>query len=863
MTLLSTLRIVLLLVSLASFHILTDEQRAEHPNKLGKPKDQGKKLSKTHNRQQRSASSEVKGECQKAGFTPGQGFSGSTNITASGRTCQHWAASRPHVTAWTDVGRVGNTEAGNHNHCRNPNGDPGGVWCYTTDPDMTQEYCSIPICPTVTLKVLDFSSDNDNEPDDNGEHTSATLDAGPLPESFTICSAFMVKAWTTADPTGNMFQLPSREGKTWGRIYIHAHYESTEYRVQLGPVRFNGEIEAVFFPLQWIRVCLSLDSVEANVKLVVDGVLMEEREYSLENDWSRPENLILMLGYGSAGSGKEFTGKVTELNIFKSALSAEKMKSQTTAGEEECGLSGDLVSWEEAEWTLHSQAKVIEVDRDWEGPCRRESKVQVFISDFKRHIDCMQHCQKISNGISPTVTTQKDWETLTKEIGQITPIRSKVPKMWLSATEGDKNLKLARLDHWPETEVVDNQTIILEANETIWRDFYTGQRLENWTKPYINDRKQDALYHANYNCMQVLIDWPWYRSWLEWECKSHDSLSCPCSYPVKPLLRLRGLCPTTRISDTLFSPRQLPDNPSNMIILGKGSTRIEFNNTDGRWMLTDVKNKVSGTSTASERSYLLGKHNWTISNDHLECNEGLPYKTMLKLTGCRSDEFTCDDGQCIKMERRCDQVTGKEPNCRDKSDENGCQLIVFENNHNKNIPPIESGRCGCVIPTNVSISITLMKVVDIEETDHSIQLQFQISLQWKENRVKFLNLKKNTALNSLTDADMRTIWLPLIVFDNTDQKDVTRLGMDWEWITLVTVSRSSTKKFTRSGLDQIDEAEIFEGAENTLTMNQTYTLEFQCKYHLQRYPFDTQVPCTMYMTCFNTDDFAFLSGMFD
>ena len=78
----------------------------------------------------------------------------------------------------------------------------------------------------------------------------------------------------------------------------------------------------------------------------------------------------------------------------------------------------------------------------------------------------MQHCQKISNGISPTVTTQKDWETLTKEIGQITPIRSKVPKMWLSATEGDKNLKLARLDHWPETEVVDNQTIILEANET-------------------------------------------------------------------------------------------------------------------------------------------------------------------------------------------------------------------------------------------------------------------------------------------------------------------------------------------------------------------------------------------------------------
>ena len=47
--------------------------------------------------------------------------------------------------------------------------------------------------------------------------------------------------------------------------------------------------------------------------------------------------------------------------------------------------------------------------------------------------------------------------------------------------------------------------------------------------------------------------------------------------------------------------------------------------------------------------------------------------------------------------------------------------------------------------------------------------------------------------------------------------------------------------FTRSGLEEVDEAEIFEGAENTLIMTQTYTHEFQCEYKLQQYPFDTQV----------------------
>ena len=97
-------------------------------------------------------------------------------------------------------------------------------------------------------------------------------------------------------------------------------------------------------------------------------------------------------------------------------------------------------------------------------------------------------------------------------------------------------------------------------------------------------------------------------------------------------------------------------------------------------------------------------------------------------------------------------------------------------------------------------------------------------------------------MNSLVDDDIKTLWLPLILYDNTNQKEVTRLGEygNGEWMTLVTVTREGD--FNRSEVDKVDEAEIFEGAENTLTMNQTYTWEFQCQYELQYYPFDTQVP---------------------
>ena len=177
--------------------------------------------------------------------------------------------------------------------------------------------------------------------------------------------------------------------------------------------------------------------------------------------------------------------------------------------------------------------------------------------------------------------------------------------------------------------------------------------------------------------------------------------------------------------------------------------------------------------------------------------------------------------------------------CNDESDEMGCKLIIFKESYNKNIPPITKEIGKGALPANVSISITLMKVVEIEEVDHSIHLQFHISLLWKENRVTYQNLKKQTSLNVLTNEDIEKIWLPLVVYDNIDQKEVTRLGMDWEWATRLTVAREGD--FIRSGLDDVDEVEIFKGAENSLTMNQTYTWEFQCKYELSHYPFDTQV----------------------
>ena len=214
-----------------------------------------------------------------------------------------------------------------------------------------------------SLKVLDFSADNDGEPDSNGEFTSATLDAGFLPESFTVCSAVMVDAWTTMFTATRMFTLLAVDGKAWARIYLFAASGYTEYEVQIDRLKFVKQTEAVLFPLQWTRACLSLDS--SKVRVVVNGQMLLEEEYRRGEDTRRPANFSLMLGSAGTNGNMELPVKISNLNVFNSSSSVERMVGLTRAGQEECGTPGNLVSWEEAEWTLHSQAKLIEVDREW------------------------------------------------------------------------------------------------------------------------------------------------------------------------------------------------------------------------------------------------------------------------------------------------------------------------------------------------------------------------------------------------------------------------------------------------------------------------------------------------------------------
>ena len=103
------------------------------------------------------------------------------------------------------------------------------------------------------------------------------------------------------------------------------------------------------------------------------------------------------------------------------------------------------------------------------------------------------------------------------------------------------------------------------------------------------------------------------------------------------------------------------------------------------------------------------------------------------------------------MEERCDQIM----NCKDKSDENSCKLIVFEKSYNKRVPPFTiSKEDQSLIPAKVMVSTQLKNVLSISEFTHTIDLKLSVTLKWYENRVLYHNLKKMEALNVLTELEV-------------------------------------------------------------------------------------------------------------
>jgi hypothetical protein len=97
-------------------------------------------------------------------------YRGTIAETVTGKTCMDCAAQSPYEHSRTPLNYPEFGLEGEHNYCRNPDGEPT-AWCYTTDPASRWEVCDVgdksadcgPVAPSNlgnTASCLDFNVDS-------------------------------------------------------------------------------------------------------------------------------------------------------------------------------------------------------------------------------------------------------------------------------------------------------------------------------------------------------------------------------------------------------------------------------------------------------------------------------------------------------------------------------------------------------------------------------------------------------------------------------------------------------------------------------------------------------------------------------
>ena len=367
-----------------------------------------------------------------------------------------------------------------------------------------------------------------------------------------------------------------------------------------------------------------------------------------------------------------------------------------------------------------------------------------------------------------------------------------------------------------------------ETEEGLWLDQNTGQPIEftEWTQGQPNGRETENCALVNLKIKQAD------RMWYDGPCSQPGCTLC--SRPSQPILRLRGLCKESKLTN-VFTPVN-KGYRGNLGYMGLHTTNIEYNDTTFLWVASKTNDPAVwtwATSTASKGSGLLGTFQWTVYNDSRECNPNFSYMVTLTLTGCSKTQFTCTDGSCVEMDERCNGRV----DCEDKSDESGCRIANILSTYSKGITPAP-------LPGNskakVTLSVQLQSILMLDELAEIMYVKYVLVTKWSDPGLDFDNLKKNIDQNVLSQGEKAGIWIPKVVFENTKATLTSVLDED----SIIRIVPNQNFTHARTNLQNPQNIYMFKGINTKVEMSRSYDTEFLCSYNMGWYPFDSQT-CTL------------------
>ena len=397
-----------------------------------------------------------------------------------------------------------------------------------------------------------------------------------LPSSFTICVSVLV---TTENLDPFLFSLTRNDGRQWFSAAVRQLGNFVGKKFFYEGANQYAHLDTVpIFPNEWVRSCLALNTVSGLVQWVARGELVDNSTFAvIAESKDIPKDLTGKLILGAsfntvAQKWNQKVNKVTNLNIFSSALSVEKMQEYTEA-ENGCGEDGDYLSWDEMQWKLHGDAKLEHLDIV--EACAVQSW-SLYPTGFPEMDSCMHFCENLGGTRVPPVTTLLQWKKISSFLAR----------------------KKGRTAFWLPIDDIQN--------EEEWRDFYNHDVL-NYTLPWA---KSEPNGGTSENCAVASYQ---DGGWFDWGCSSNYP-SCLCERDPSFHLELRGLCAKSAI-DKYFRPMNNFSDSVTLQFVGLEVSTIEYDKKNKNWKLSPAGSDVSAVTYAAYHTFLLGKHEWVIIGD--------------------------------------------------------------------------------------------------------------------------------------------------------------------------------------------------------------------------------------------------------
>jgi len=538
-----------------------------------------------------------------------------------------------------------------------------------------------------------------------------------------------------------------------------------------------------FVPDRWVFLCFTYNNIKKKLEVYLNSEKMFDKIIKKDLD-----SFVLdkdFLQYEKFGMVGKFAGRLTDLNVWSRILDSLEIRKLYMC---EVLVGGpDIVDWKSGQLV---PGRNIVVSAEVTHPCHEhaEDESKLMIYDVKLSMEPARSALRICYALGGSMDSPKSLKDL-------------------------------------ETIKENCESCVVWV--PIFNEYEGWIGSENHIPEYLPWGKGEPTGGNSDKCAILgTDDLAYFAVTCKWNVQFY------CKIKNFQIFRLKGMCVEKEGNidrKYVMKPKNIKDKRPTW--RGFSANSIQWNENKTRWEINETENNET-IASLRKKDFPVGEGIWDIESDNICLEKPKNDKLKLMLSNCGQYEFSCSDGTCIPIEKKCDFV----PNCWDKGDEMNCQLVNNEDmeGYDSNIPDIDLDETGNILKKIIKVSTTIKEVGRIEEVKSRFSATFILELEWTDARFTWYDLNQDENLNIPSKELKKNIWFPKILITNSEDNTVVQNDADSK----LCVRRNGSLRM--SSEENLRESALFHGKENSIVYSRQFTEDFKCVFDLSFFPFDTQ-----------------------